>query len=153
MAERTKADLELDAFDVRTAFYYDGAIGRLRRKISASHAKVDSIAGTTCGCGYRQVRFRGRLYSEQRLIWLWVHGRHPTAEIDHINGDRADNRNKIATLVNRLKGTTPTKGGRWRAQICVNYDKIYLGTFDTELAAHKAYKAAAIQYFGEFARI
>jgi hypothetical protein len=31
-----------------------------------------------------------------RLVWLYVHGRHPTREIDHVNGNPTDDR--IANL-------------------------------------------------------
>lgn len=37
-------------------------------------------------------RILGGRYDAHRVIWAIVHGKWPEAEIDHINGDRADNR-------------------------------------------------------------
>lgn len=43
------------------------------------------------GSGYLRVNIGGKRYSAHRIIWVMVHGEWPD-EIDHINGDRADNR-------------------------------------------------------------
>lgn len=43
--------------------------------------------------------------------------------------------------------------GRWRAQIRVNGTKYHLGYFNSLDAAAESYRAAAIEKFGEFARV
>lgn len=40
---------------------------------------------------------------------------------------------------------------RWRSQIRLNKKKIYLGCFDSEVDAAKAYDVAATEHYGEFA--
>lgn len=41
--------------------------------------------------GYRIGAIHGTNYLAHRVVWKMVHGADPSGEIDHINGDRADN--------------------------------------------------------------
>jgi hypothetical protein len=43
--------------------------------------------------------------------------------------------------------------GKWRAGICHNRNKIFLGRFDTEVQAAEAYNIMAIKLHGEFANL
>jgi hypothetical protein len=92
-------------------------------------------------------------------------------EVDHISGDGLDCRRlnmRLATrqqnLANRFKfsgkysskykGVTWSKRDKkWIAQIMVNYKNIRLGSFVIEEDAARAYDKAAIQHFGEYARL
>jgi hypothetical protein len=90
--------------------------------------------------------------------------------VDHISGDTTDNRRqnlRIATLQqntwnnavrkdNKLgfKGVyLDTTKGKYRASIQVDGRRISLGLYDTAEEAALKYNAAAIQHFGEFARL
>jgi HNH endonuclease len=42
--------------------------------------------------GYRYVEIDGELYRADRVAWLYVTGEWPEGEVEHINGDRGDNR-------------------------------------------------------------
>ena len=88
--------------------------------------------------------------------------------IDHIDGNGLNNRRdnlRTATqsqnLMNRIGNSNATSkykgvsryrdGKRWQAFIGLNGKSIYLGIFNTELEAYKAYCDKACELFGKFA--
>lgn len=107
-----------------------------------------------------------------RLAWIYMHGLTiGGAEIDHIDGNPSNNaignlrlatsrqqkHNKRVQSNNRcgLKGAyyhACRKGKKWRSQIKVGDVLHFLGYFHTAEEAHAAYREAAIEHFGEFAR-
>ncbi|WP_424624454.1 HNH endonuclease [Achromobacter marplatensis] len=122
-------------------------------------------AGTTAGArganGYLYINFDGRKHLAHRVAWLVTYGRLPTLELDHMDGDRANNR--IANLrdvsasennENRRRAQTTNKttgligasrhsnGKGYVAQIIVKGVHKYLGYFQTAQEAHEAYVAA-----------
>lgn len=91
-------------------------------------------------------------------------------EVDHINGDKLDNRKENLRIAshsengkNQVKPKNNTSGfkgvtrnkykGNWIAQIKINGKHLSLGRFDDIQEAARAYDDAARKYFGEFAKL
>ena len=119
---------------------------------------VGAFAGTKNVRGYYEISIDGRKYVAHRLAWLYVTGSWPVDEIDHVNGNRADNRfcnlrdvPRAINTQNRRKANAGTSskllgvskhGVKWRARLQTNGRLTQLGTYDTPEKAHAAYVTA-----------
>lgn len=112
----------------------------------------------------REINARGH-----RVAWALMTGAYPEQEIDHIDGDRGNNKwsnlrladhqsnqwNKGPSARNRsgIKGVHKSSHGeRWVSQIRLEGKTLHLGSFLTAGEAAQAYQAAAQRGHGEFAR-
>ena len=72
---------------------YDPETGIFTRIISvSSNALKGDIAGWINGHGYRQLSIDYKKYDCHRLAFLYMLGKLPNEEVDHINHIRSDNR-------------------------------------------------------------
>lgn len=71
---------------------YDKITGILTWKISRSGIAIGQIAGYRAKNGYWYIKINGKMYSRARLVWFYMTGEWPKAQIDHINGIRSDDR-------------------------------------------------------------
>ncbi len=119
--------------------------------------KVGDKMGYTDNRGYISFRIGGVTHKAHRLAWLYEYGSWPKNQIDHINGDKSDNRiinlrdvtnsencqnrrNKNITSISGYTGVTKSHlSNNWTANIGVNGARKYLGTFETPEAASEAY--------------
>jgi len=112
--------------------------------------------------GYRQGKVWQRQMKGHRVVWAIHYGEWPSKAIDHINGDRADNRIANLRLVTtqengrnlKLSGRNSSgvigvsfnkKRGVWRAQIGSD-PLIFLGQFKSFDDAVKARKVAEAEF-------
>ena len=119
--------------------------------------------------GYAIRGFRRNGAKIQVRMHLLVKPRGEGQEVDHINGDKLDNRKSNLRIVTRKQnsyttkarpGTSSHKGvswskqkNRWRSRITVNGREIHLGLFCNEIDAAKAYNDAALKHYGEYAKL
>ena len=135
---------------------YDKKNGKLfwqKRKLQMQ-AKV----GDECGClkrdGYKYFKFNGVAYLQHRIIWHIEKGASSEKVLDHINGNRSDNRienlreasarencqNQKRHRAGRLVGAIFKKQiNKFIGQIRIDGICKHLGTFETEQDAHFAY--------------
>lgn len=117
--------------------------------------------------GYVRTEVIGKAYMVHRLIWLYVNGCFPELEIDHINGDKSDNRYvnlRLATrtenMMNMKKPAHNTSGfkgvswhkNKWEVYIKLNKKQTYVGSSKDPKVAYAMYCEAATKYYGQFAR-
>jgi hypothetical protein len=152
------ATSDLTAAHLRSILHYDAASGRFTWLRAAPGRRAGSAAGcVNKRLGYRVIRIVQTLFYEHRLAWLYTHGEWPAFEIDHINGDRSDNRlsnlRSVTRRVNQQNQRRPNSRNRlgvlgvvyverlrkFRAEVIDGDKRHYLGLFASSDAAHAAY--------------
>jgi hypothetical protein len=155
---------------VRELFVYDRATGILRWAVAkGSRVKAGDVAGTLNNKGYLTVQINGGRYQVHRVVWVLLHGAWPANEIDHVNGDKADNREQNLREASNaenhrnrgvaVNSTTRITGvywnqrlGKWQAAITFEGNRIHLGVFADRNDAIAARANAQRKYFGNFSR-
>jgi len=134
-------------------FVYNQETGKFIRKINKKGRHAGSEAGCKETQGYIRIQVDGAAYRAHRLAWLYLYGFMPKI-IDHINGDRSDNRienlreaNQRINNQNRRPETNNQSGyigvsksrNKWRATITDKKKSIHIGVFETKELAYQAY--------------
>lgn len=171
MTRPRRSETVLTAEHLRRVILYDPDTGLWRWKASGKGKPREPgwWPGTLTAWGYRNIAISRLGYFAHRLAFLYMTGAWPQHEVDHIDGDRANNRwgnlREATGLQNKyntgLRGhnTTGFRGvyhhnqtGRWVARIKTGERRINLGSFATPEEASKAYEEAASQSFGDYYR-
>ena len=148
----------LDADQVRQVFHYDAETGVFTWRITLGKGRAGRPAGNVNRDGYLDIGIYGRKYPAGRLAWLYVHGEWPKAQIDHMDGEKLNNR--IANLrdvdarmnqenmrkarvdnVSKFLGVTACQD-HFISRIKIKGRQIILGKFTTAEEAHETYLKA-----------
>ncbi len=111
--------------------------------------------------GYVILQLDGKLYKAHRLAYLYMEGKFPDKQLDHIDGNRSNNvysnlrlatqsensqNQRKAPSHNKYSGLLgahyDTNTGNYRAKIKLEGIVYRLGTFKTAIEAHEAYLLA-----------
>lgn len=154
---------------LKEAIHYDPDTGAFTRLHNSARARKGLPAGVSKSGRYAQIMIDKVQYRAHRLAFLYMMGRWPSPEVDHIDLERSNNKwnnlreanrsqnifntSKRSTNSSGLKGVSWAKDRRaWRAQIREKDKVKMLGSFATKEEAHAAYCEAAKSLCGEFHR-
>lgn len=147
--------------------FYEADSGHFYWKVARRPDLKGVKAGYAESKGYIVIEVDGRAYKSHRLVWLYIYGTFPADQLDHINGDRSDNRLSNLRPASNLENCrsksvyknsrSGIKGvhlryGKWVARIRVEGRLKHLGCYNSLEEATAAYDQAAHRFFGEFAR-
>ena len=149
---------------LRAALTYDPKTGEIKNQRSGAHclARPDRK-------GHLAGKIAGRHFKAHRVAWALHYGHWPKADIDHINGNPADNRISNLRLATNQQNQFNSKGRsgsskfkgvswkaadkKWQVRISIGGKLKHAGYFTKEEDAARAYDKLAALHYGDFARL
>ena len=158
----SKAQKAFDVDLVSSLIKYDEKTGLFywkKRPHNNSRMRAGDAAGTVLKDGYIMIRILKRGLLAHRVAWSIYYGNVPEGQIDHINGNKSDNRisnlrvvsvsenaqnkrNPLSRNKNGCLGVSRFKNGKYRATINIGGKNVYLGSFESAEKASEAYQSA-----------
>ena len=153
---------EIDPVKLHSLFEYkDGDLIWKTKKFEGK------IAGSLKPTGYKVIEISGKNIMAHRLVWV-MHNGNFKGYIDHIDGNRSNNRIENLRVVNRvqnqwnrkishnnklgIKGIRLRKdNNKFEARISINGSRLVLGSFDDLELAELVVMEARNKYHKEFA--
>jgi hypothetical protein len=151
------ATKNLSVNELTEVIRYDPDAGKFFWIRASGPRAAGSEAGHNDDQGYRVVQIRNARYGLHRVAWALTHGVWPPHSVDHINGDKLDNRIanlRLATHQQNVHnqrhaqsdnkstgvlGVSRTKSGKYAARLCLNSRSNWLGEFETIEEASRVY--------------
>lgn len=139
---------------------YDPELGIFTRKVARKKSLIGKVSGYKNPDGYLRIKIGAKTYLAHRLAWLFVYGKFPDNDIDHIDHNSVNNRisnlrdvshtenmqNQVSAHANGstgLLGVSYRKDrNTYKAIISLNGKQKVLGHFKTAPEAHAAYVSA-----------
>lgn len=153
----TKKDVRVTVDRLRELLTYQPETGILVWRVKYGNVDAGSVAGTLSSTGYLTVGIDGEKFRVHRVAWaLWT-GKWPVQTIDHMDGNRANNRAEnlrcVSQSVNMQNIRKPTsrntsgylgvywseRRGGWMAALSVDKKKKRWGPYSTSDRAHEKY--------------
>jgi hypothetical protein len=125
---------------------------------TSSRSNVGEMAGGLDAKGYIVICIKYKRYLAHRLIWFYMTGKFPENQIDHIDGNKANNRfSNLRDVTNqqnhfntKAKGSSFDKAkGKYSAKIMINGKSIHLGYYKTAIEARSIYATAKLDLHGK----
>jgi hypothetical protein len=141
MAAANPTRPELTQARLKELLHYDPETGVFTRKFRWGESRdIGSVIGYKTDRGYVEIVLDSTKYRAHRLAWFYVHGVWPSAEIDHRDTDRANNR------LTNLREATGFENHQNERRARKNNKSGYLGVCWLSTAAHAAYLAAKVKH-------
>lgn len=139
---------------------YDENTGVFTWKVSTGNRARGDFAGSLSKTGYIMIKVLGRRYGAHRMAILLTEGVWPPHEVDHIDGNRTNNRRsnlrcatrmENAQNIHRSRGNTASgllgvsfhsAAGKWESRIQADGRRVRLGFFASPDEAYARYLEA-----------
>lgn len=160
----------LTAERLRELLTYDPVTGEFRWLVSRRAMRKGALAGSPTGGRSIFIMVDRKRHSARRLAVLYMTGAMPEGEVLPLNGNHEDltwrnmrvasqsevraHGRRSATNTTGYRGVSlRSSTGMYRASLGVDYKVRHLGYFSDPLDAARAYDAAALAQYGEFAQL
>jgi uncharacterized protein YeaC (DUF1315 family) len=145
---------------IKEKLNYNPETGDLVWKQLRNSKRIGQKANCLDLSGYVQINISGYVYKGHRIAWAIYYGKWPDGIIDHINGQRNDNRiqnlrecdhqtncqnmrngscKNVTGYIGVHVSERSSKEKKYRAKIHLNGKQIHLGGYPTPELAHQAY--------------
>ena len=143
----------------------DGSIIRTTNPVRGRITKGKRVDTLNTQSGYMQLRLGNNMYRAHRIVWFLHYGEQPPKYIDHINGDRTDNRpenlreachhTNLANAKRKSNNTSGVKGvqrsgNKWIGSVGFKGERHYVGPFTDIAEAEIAVRQLREQLHGDF---
>jgi hypothetical protein len=149
--------------DLHVLFRYNEKTGALTRRSTQGGVKAGTECRSMSTPGYLKVTIKDSHMYVHRVVYAMYYNRWPTKFIDHINGDRTDNRICNLRNVDKIENSKNSRlskrnnigifgvsirpgSGKYSVKINNNKKVIYLGEYHDLFSAAAARKSAELKY-------